>query len=119
MEFRRVLFRSQAVVLDLQPFGIGDRGDGERDILQTEESGGQIIAVVSAAAGEALHLGAAVAQPAGDPETVVEAPGHLAERSEEHTSELQSLMRITYAVFRLKKNTQIHITHAIPKTISI
>src|SRR3546814_4244035 len=26
------------------------------------------------------------------------------ERSEEHTSELQSLMRISYAVFRLKKN---------------
>src|SRR3546814_3234831 len=29
-----------------------------------------------------------------------------AERSEEHTSELQSLMRISYAVFRLKKKTQ-------------
>src|SRR3546814_2445634 len=27
-----------------------------------------------------------------------------AERSEEHTSELQSLMRISYAVFCLKKN---------------
>src|SRR3546814_10904192 len=30
----------------------------------------------------------------------------LPERSEEHTSELQSLMRISYAVFRLHKNTQ-------------
>src|SRR3546814_4931054 len=30
------------------------------------------------------------------------------ERSEEHTSELQSLMRISYAVFCLKKNTQPH-----------
>src|SRR3546814_6499033 len=29
------------------------------------------------------------------------------ERSEEHTSELQSLMRISYAVFCLKKNTII------------
>src|SRR3546814_9535659 len=28
-------------------------------------------------------------------------------RSEEHTSELQSLMRISYAVFCLKKNKQI------------
>src|SRR3546814_5633473 len=28
---------------------------------------------------------------------------HAAHRSEEHTSELQSLMRISYAVFRLKK----------------
>src|SRR3546814_2123343 len=33
-------------------------------------------------------------------------------RSEEHTSELQSLMRISYAVFCLKKkNTQSHTTH--------
>src|SRR3546814_1728164 len=31
-------------------------------------------------------------------------------RSEEHTSELQSLMRISYAVFGLKKKRQIHIT---------
>src|SRR3546814_1020773 len=29
-------------------------------------------------------------------------------RSEEHTSELQSLMRISYAVFCLKKKTQKH-----------
>src|SRR3546814_8166014 len=31
------------------------------------------------------------------------------DRSEEHTSELQSLMRISYAVFCLKKKTQINI----------
>src|SRR3546814_8233229 len=31
--------------------------------------------------------------------------GHSAARSEEHTSELQSLMRISYAVFCLKKKT--------------
>src|SRR3546814_8895370 len=31
-------------------------------------------------------------------------------RSEEHTSELQSLMRISYAVFCLKKKTQIQKT---------
>src|SRR3546814_5490537 len=30
-------------------------------------------------------------------------------RSEEHTSELQSLMRISYAVFCLKKNTKTQI----------
>src|SRR3546814_9156751 len=33
------------------------------------------------------------------------------ERSEEHTSELQSLMRISYAVFCLKKKKQIEIIH--------
>src|SRR3546814_4822586 len=31
-------------------------------------------------------------------------------RSEEHTSELQSLMRISYAVFCLKQTTQCNIT---------
>src|SRR3546814_10092422 len=31
--------------------------------------------------------------------------GFVGERSEEHTSELQSLMRISYAVFCLKKKT--------------
>src|SRR3546814_2056941 len=32
------------------------------------------------------------------------------ERSEEHTSELQALMRISYAVFRLKNKTEQHST---------
>src|SRR3546814_5755137 len=36
----------------------------------------------------------------------------LITRSEEHTSELQSLMRISYAVFCLKKNNSTqHVTH--------
>src|SRR3546814_3181067 len=34
-------------------------------------------------------------------------------RSEEHTSELQSLMRISYAVFCLKKKKTKNITHNI------
>src|SRR3546814_6293279 len=37
-------------------------------------------------------------------------------RSEEHTSELQSLMRISYAVFCLKKKTKQH--NATPNTIA-
>src|SRR3546814_2115547 len=32
-------------------------------------------------------------------------------RSEEHTSELQSLMRISYAVFCLKKKNKTHTTY--------
>src|SRR3546814_72143 len=35
----------------------------------------------------------------------------IALRSEEHTSELQSLMRISYAVFCLKKKTRLNSTH--------
>src|SRR3546814_10608837 len=42
--------------------------------------------------------------PPGDPETVVDDF-----RSEEHTSELQSLMRISYAVFCLKKKKKIDL----------
>src|SRR3546814_8142811 len=49
-----------------------------------------------------------------DPETIRQAmiAAHIplieqaGERSEEHTSELQSLMRISYAVFCLKKKTE-------------
>src|SRR3546814_6153391 len=37
----------------------------------------------------------------------------LANRSEEHTSELQSLMRISYAVFCLKKNKTYIITSTL------
>src|SRR3546814_1251614 len=37
-------------------------------------------------------------------------------RSEEHTSELQSLMRISYAVFCLKKKTQHRRSHGIATT---
>src|SRR3546814_3408458 len=37
--------------------------------------------------------------------------GQPAGRSEEHTSELQSLMRISYAVFCLKKKTTNNINH--------
>src|SRR3546814_8289604 len=35
------------------------------------------------------------------------------ERSEEHTSELQSLMRISYAVLCLKKQKNTNLTHYI------
>src|SRR3546814_2876418 len=41
------------------------------------------------------------------PEPVVQPPPDP-RRSEEHTSELQSLMRISYAVFCLKKKKQTH-----------
>src|SRR3546814_9711824 len=37
-----------------------------------------------------------------------EVGGRMRERSEEHTSELQSLMRISYAVFCLKQKTEIY-----------
>src|SRR3546814_10498407 len=111
----------QAIILDLQPFGIGYFGDRKREIFHTKEGERQIVAVVTTAAGKTLHFGAAIAKSTGDPECVAEMRGHLAEpgdllligiRSEEYTSELQSLMRISYAVFCLKKkNTKLHYRH--------
>src|SRR3546814_5014678 len=50
--------------------------------------------------GDAAKVGPQL-QPLGLPVEVMKA-----ERSEEHTSELQSLMRISYAVFCLKKKTK-------------
>src|SRR3546814_12291839 len=50
------------------------------------------------------------ADPHGRPESGRSVLSRPLERSEEHTSELQSLMRISYAVFCLKKKT---ITHSI------
>src|SRR3546814_1168494 len=44
---------------------------------------------------------------------VVSVNGGTTMRSEEHTSELQSLMRISYAVFCLKKKKLQNITHSM------
>src|SRR3546814_9243337 len=55
------------------------------------------------------HAAGKAAQPADLPghHSVLDQP-----RSEEHTSELQSLMRISYAVFCLKKKTNIRKTNS-------
>src|SRR3546814_1474351 len=53
-----------------------------------------------AAAGQAGHQGGA--------DRAADAGRSAVLRSEEHTSELQSLMRISYAVFCLKKKKQIN-----------
>src|SRR3546814_7907813 len=45
-------------------------------------------------------------------EAVIERIDRLWPRSEEHTSELQSLMRISYAVFCLKKKNNKHTNNS-------
>src|SRR3546814_9530761 len=49
----------------------------------------------------------------------VSAPVGRLSRSEEHTSELQSLMRISYAVFCLKKKKQPSNTHQVSTSKTI
>src|SRR3546814_8933574 len=68
----------------------------DRLVLGTDR--GVIVAQFGLVALAAQHVDPAIARDRGE-------PGQ--ERSEEHTSELQSLMRISYAVFCLKKKKYI------------
>src|SRR3546814_1638351 len=95
------LFRSQPGLQE--DLAVGDRDHVGRDVgrdvaglgLDDGERGQRARAV------GVIHLGRALEQARMQVE-------HVA-RSEEHTSELQSLMRISYAVFCLKKKKQIQI----------
>src|SRR3546814_2176312 len=60
------------------------------------------------------RLAGGQALPAGPPGTTGSEQAVAGERSEEHTSELQSLMRISYAVFCLKKKKKND--HITPRT---
>src|SRR3546814_1751646 len=67
--------------------------------------------LLGAGEGERLHLGAGalLVRPEREkPPDLLDRKAEVAGvRSEEHTSELQSLMRISYAVFCLKKKNKI------------
>src|SRR3546814_2040957 len=65
------------------------------------------------AIGTGLFLGSKFAIGFAGPSVIISYAigGLIALRSEEHTSELQSLMRISYAVFCLKKKKKLTTTH--------
>src|SRR3546814_1222632 len=77
------------------------------DLGELAEGDDLVVALLLAIAREALQPqlvpAETPAKPAGDKDRRLHAP-----RSEEHTSELQSLMRISYAVFCLKNKKQQH-----------
>src|SRR3546814_1234548 len=89
-----------------QPFRLKRKDAGERLVEEHErpvraelrDSGGQPIQRVALRARKAQQLGAGLLQILN-----VEGKARHPRRSEEHTSELQSLMRISYAVFCLKQ----------------
>src|SRR3546814_2329814 len=72
--------------------------------LTGHERDPRLLDVTLALAGEMLVLGGLAS---GAESGVRAARAALEDRSEEHTSELQSLMRISYAVFCLKKKKHI------------
>src|SRR3546814_4298381 len=74
-------------------------GDHLQALFEAGEPGGHIAEVVPEHRVLALHPARAQAEHHASPAEL---------RSEEHTSELQSLMRISYAVFCLKKKKIIH-----------
>src|SRR3546814_6421531 len=86
-----------AVGDELQPLPVGDQPIGEPVGLEPLLVAGQL--VVEAETG----LGGVTLVPDLDQATGDVHPTHRSGRSEEHTSELQSLLRISYAVFCLKK----------------
>src|SRR3546814_2246077 len=67
---------------------------------------GEYLAANAASTGASTSFGSAVR---GTSPTTSTRPD--SSRSEEHTSELQSLMRISYAVFCLKKKNHNHTTN--------
>src|SRR3546814_7617932 len=70
-----------------------------------DQSGKAAPAAATAASTSAASPSATRAKglPVAGSNTSSQRPGDASRRSEEHTSELQSLMRISYAVFCLKK----------------
>src|SRR3546814_2149126 len=114
MEFRRVLFRSVVIAV----IAVGEK-DMPAHLARQRAAGFLHLRLDQAVTGLpherlAAELGDAVEQRlarlhVGD--------HRRARRSEEHTSELKSLMRISYAVFCLKKNNKTCLTRTRHQTI--
>src|SRR3546814_5308849 len=102
--FRSRFFRRPAVEMLLRCLGIGFRAmDRTVDVLRRSIDGVELQQLVAG-------VDAVVLSPSGNDDAIIALDGRAdaidENRSEEHTSELQSLMRTSYAVFCLtKKNT--------------
>src|SRR3546814_3920803 len=85
-----------------QPISAADRG-------QTIDEIARLLEARYVDADKGRRLATELRRARGQWEAVADGPA-LASRSEEHTSELQSLMRISYAVFCLKKKNKKYNT---------
>src|SRR3546814_1753745 len=81
------------------------------DFVSQAASFDQIVAGAPGGVTEGLYVAAGTVMPYRDtanPTVAAWWDAYKAKRSEEHTSELQSLMRISYAVFCLKKKKSFY-----------
>src|SRR3546814_7537157 len=86
---------------------LSSRPNAWRDWLAAHGLGGEVLAGTQAdELARAIEILRSAPGAALLPRSLIRSALQRGERSEEHTSELQSLMRISYAVFCLKK--QIH-----------
>src|SRR3546814_6292038 len=102
MQLHALVGKTAPVVAVAAPVAAGSSdtiSDDEFEALLDQLQGKPVAAPVVATPPPRVVKPSPAAAPAPAP-----APVAKAERSEEHTSELQSLMRISYAVFCLKKN---------------
>src|SRR3546814_1520715 len=93
------------------PFGSHPRPC--RDLSARRDAGADAAPVQATAGAGSRGDVRRIAQAAARAQFALSAPG----RSEEHTSELQSLMRISYAVFCLKKKTKNTQNKIEPNTL--
>src|SRR3546814_3843970 len=91
----------------VQRVDVGDAA-GERDLRHVADEALELF-VLRDEVGFAVHFDHRAAIAVGD--DADKTLGGDAARSEEHTSELQSLMRSSYAVFCLKKKNREHTRH--------
>src|SRR3546814_3618989 len=85
--------------LDIHPYAAKDRLPGQRQFLRADHAARVVLDLEAFLELEVRNA----------PQELADADPHFQPcemRSEEHTSELQSLMRISYAVFCLKKKTK-------------
>src|SRR3546814_4525842 len=90
-----------------RPFGHADEAALVVAAFDAGVKAPEVVGVLEA--GDGLGTGYVMRRVMGEvsPATILADPPPSLLRSEEHTSELQSLMRISYAVFCLKKKKQI------------
>src|SRR3546814_1776327 len=96
---------------------VGSRPERERFLTVSMEAADYAIATRLSRLSRGCASGPQEAR-RGSTSAASSSKGRTRWRSEEHTSELQSLMRISYAVFCLKKKKRPQVKHKVNHTVT-